>query len=351
MLEPLYRKEINSAAVIRFVGQELSAGSRIAVLANDAIGNFVATTPLMQMLRSRYPEAELHYFGGERTRELQEASDLADHTHLFLGMSPAQQAQLMAEGAATFDLVVNVEQTALTKVLGAVLCKEGGFVCGPTMGAGGRGDLPFADDLRGDLWRDKQWIAPDLCAKYPILDSPFIGEIFCRLAYLDGQVPGYRLPSTTPPVSVPDVIVSASASLTEKLWPYEKWEGVLRWLRSRGFRVGLVGAKPSFAAAHWHGDAEPRMVDEGLVEDLRGKMSLPEVVGALKLAKLVFTIDNGILHLACGANTPTIGLYREGIHRLWAPPAKALTVLHPEPGSPVADIGVDAALEAIERAL
>ncbi len=65
----------------------------------------------------------------------------------------------------------------------------------------------------------------------------------------------------------------------------------------------------------------------------------------------MLTIDNGILHLAVASGTPTVGLFRHGIHRLWAPPSPSLTVLTPGEGQNVAGIAVQTVQEALERAL
>jgi ADP-heptose:LPS heptosyltransferase len=65
----------------------------------------------------------------------------------------------------------------------------------------------------------------------------------------------------------------------------------------------------------------------------------------------VITIDNGILHLAAATGTPTVGLFRHGIHRLWAPPFANLTVLTPGEKKAVAEIPVQVVQEAIFHAL
>jgi ADP-heptose:LPS heptosyltransferase len=67
----------------------------------------------------------------------------------------------------------------------------------------------------------------------------------------------------------------------------------------------------------------------------------------LGAAKAVLTLDNGILHLAAATTTPTVGLYRYGIHRLWAPPAPNLTVLTSGDGRRVADIEPDVVVRAL----
>ena len=116
--------------------------------------------------------------------------------------------------------------------------------------------------------------------------------------------------------------------------------------------AGLLGAPVSQQAQHWKGaSAEDELVGDGLAIDLRGAFSLPQVVGALGAAKAVLTLDNGILHLAAATSTPTVGLYRHGIHRLWAPPAPNVTVLTAGEGNPVSAIDPAAVLSALSPVL
>ena len=76
---------------------------------------------------------------------------------------------------------------------------------------------------------------------------------------------------------------------------------------------------------------------------------MPEAVGALSACKFALTIDNGVLHLACAAGVPVIGLYREGIDRLWRPPNCSVTAIIPNPSMPVSSIAVEAVRDAIEE--
>lgn len=333
----------------RYAGQALRNYSRIAVIANDAIGNFVVTTPLMQMLRTTHDPAELHYFGGTRTWELQRAGDLATCSYPLFGLRPTEA---LAQVKGRYDLVVNVERTCWSRAFTALIAGPESFVCGPCLDDEGRRDLPFLDDDRGRLAEDMEWISPDLTARYPFLKSGFIGEIFVRLAYLDGPVPPYRVATANPGEPIPDVLIATAASLPEKTWPVEKWRAVLSEAKGAGVTVGLLGAAPSAQRKYWEGEgAEEQLVVEGLVKDLRGRFSLPQVVGALSKARAVLTIDNGILHLAVAAGTPSIGLYRHGIHRLWAPPSDGLVVLTPGERREVAEISEEVVWSELRKAL
>ncbi|MCB8933594.1 MAG: glycosyltransferase family 9 protein [Fimbriimonadaceae bacterium] len=333
----------------RFTDDAWQNGWRVAVLANDAIGNFVVATPLLQRIRETKP-ASLHYFGGVRTRELEDASDLPDRTFPLHGSS-LQSAYESVRDDLPFDVVVNLEQTPHSAAF-ASLIGEGARIVGPCLAPDGRGELPFEAGSRGDLWRDTQWVAENLPARFPMLQTGFIGEIFCRLAYFDGPIPPYRVPSASPTRPVPDVLVACSASLPEKLWPEARWLEALAQLKQRGVSIGVLGAPKASQGRYWKGGTvEDVVIDRGLASDLRGAFTLPQVVGALGKARAVLTLDNGILHLAAATATPTIGLFREGIHRLWCPPAPNVRALVPESGDAVASIEPSRVVGAVNDAL
>lgn len=328
----------------RYAGEPLGDSPSIAVIANDAIGNFVVATPLLQMLRERHPRAEITYMGGLRTAELEVESDLFDRR---IALHSVPEAELPKWGALAFDWVINVEGGHRARRVAGELATR--YLTGPAE-AGGV-PVPFGTDLRSQLWEDKEWTAPDLSERYPFLGSGFIAELFCRLSYLEGPIPRYRVPMRAAD-GFPPILVAMSASLENKLWPAESWTAVLKELVARGFDVGLVGAKPNPSAPLWLGSQiEETLVASGTVLDLRGRYTLPEVAWGLSHAKLVLTLDNGILHLAAAGQAPVVGLYRQGIHRLWAPPRRDLAVLTAREGHPVESIGIRAVLEAAYVAL
>ncbi|MEQ1821464.1 MAG: glycosyltransferase family 9 protein [Fimbriimonadaceae bacterium] len=329
----------------RYFGHGLPSNPRVAVIANDAIGNFVVSTPLLQMIRRELSPSFIHYYGGTRTLEMQAASDLFEWDYPLHG-TPFGQACRDSRGP--YDLVINVERTENAMGLAGFLETPETAICGPYVGK--RGPEPYGTDDRAALWQDQNWIAEDLTEKYPFLQSGFIAEIFARLAYLEGPVPAYKVP-TEAIQSGCDILIATSASLPEKLWPLSSWLEVLKALNDHGLTVGLIGAKPSAQREHWKGDSdEESMVACGLVRDLRGAFTLPQVVGALGACRLVLSLDNGILHLACAARQDGIvGLTRFGIHRLWTPKNPGLKVLTSEPGGMVSDIPVDVVLEACRQ--
>ena len=347
------------ATMQRYRGQPLPPSPRIALVVNDALGNFAVATPLARAMKSLHPNCILDYYGGTRTAELEQASTgpgaLFDWRCDVLGSSPLnlfEVARSRMNEVGPYHLVLNLEASELHRVLAAVLGEQG-FVCGPCLAPDGRGAWDYPDDDRGDLWRDQRWASDDLSERYDFLETGFISEVFLRLAYVPplpeaewpGGVPRYALASAEPPFPTPPILISTGATLPGKTWPVERWAELLRQLSQP---CGLLGAPPKRQERFYHSaTSEGYLVEQELVQDLRGRLTLPEVVGAVQRADLIITVDNGILHFAAAFDRPTVGLYRREVIRLWAPPTPNLLALSSESG--VADIPLDAVLAAVVR--
>lgn len=336
----------------RFYGDGLSDAPRIVVLANDALGNFFAVQPLLQMLRHRYPAANIELWAGERVAELAVRDAALSSFHLqYRPPTASVVRELLSEEAPT-DWVINVENSAWPMSLASILgSKDDAFITGPSLGTNGRGQFAFEADARGDLWRDTEWTSETLTEKYPFLESGFISEIFCRQCRLAGPIPKAIIARDEPSLEVPDVLIATSASLPEKLWPVEKWLTLVRQLAAEGNSVGLLGAAPAVQNAFWKGgSAEEELLANSPLIDLRGLLTLPQVAGAIAKAKLIVTLDNGIMHLAATTPTQTVALFRHGIHRLWCPPSESVRPVVTMPNQPVAEIRGEAVWGAIAEA-
>ncbi len=321
---------------------------RVAVVANDALGNYVVSTPLLQGIRTELSPDVLDYYSGPRVQEFWSQDPRISRGISIWGRTLQEVvAELPAE---PYDLVINMEMSGWAKAITAMLSGPETVIVGPSLDPSGRKDLPFEENERGDLWRDQEWISENLNSKYPFMRTGFIGEMFYRLAYLVGELPPYIVPTTDCGIEVPDVLIAMSASLPDKLWPVEKWLQTISKLKAQGLSIGLLGAKPAVGKHHWlGGEAEDLVAKE--VRDLRGTLSLTQVADALSQPKLVLTLDNGILHIAAAGGASVVGLFRHGIHRLWAPPVRTMAVLTPGEGHEVSEIEVSRVLEASSRTM
>ena len=60
-------------SVQRFDGRDLGRAPHIAVLGSCKLGNFVAKPALLRLLRRRYPEAQIDFWGSEATADFERA--------------------------------------------------------------------------------------------------------------------------------------------------------------------------------------------------------------------------------------------------------------------------------------
>lgn len=317
----------------RRLNHEFGDSPRVAVISHQALGNYVVATPLLQMMRRRWPAAELVHVIGSRMAELAEAAP-------FCSWSTPEDVQ------GPFDWVVNLESADWAGALARDLAGDSGLVDGPCLAADGSW-LPHADTDCGRLAADPDWTGADLQARHPLLTTPFIGEIFCRVAGLEGDVPACWAPDSAPRHEA-DLILSTSATLPEKLWPEESWLAVATAATDKGWSLAVVGAKPSDQATLWQGgSAEERLIREAGARDLRGQFSLVELTGVLRGAKAVACLDNGIMHLASAAKADCCALFRHGIHRLWTQPVPWIKVMEPGPDRDVAQIAPESMISAL----
>lgn len=326
--------------------------SSIAIVANDAIGNYAIASGLAAMMRDEWRPRRLELWSGDRIADFAVDPRPFDGVRMFLRRPSAAVDELVGQARPDYDLVVNIEDSHEAKRLPRLLSSARTVVCGPASTADGA-DLPWPDDEFGRLWAERSWTSADLCRRHPFLRSPFIGEVFARLVGLAGDLRPPVVTRAAAPRDVPEVVIAMSASLPEKLWPVERWRAVLGTLtREHRVRAGLVGAKPAAQRGHWLGaDAEDAVVGEGLAQDLRGMLTLPQVADVIDRARAVLTLDNGIMHLAATSSTPVVALFRHGIHRLWAPSWGSVDAIVAPEGEAVSSIPVDQVSAAVGRAM
>jgi ADP-heptose:LPS heptosyltransferase len=307
----------------RFVGQPLPARPHVAVVFYDSIGDFVVATPLLRGLTEKYPGCIVDYFGGERTRELEEASPLLAARYSLFG-EPGSFARLpdyiaaRLAAAGPYDLAINCEAHPAACLSVALL--DPLYVVGPAFAPDLRGDLPHPD-TRVDALHREVWNDVSLLERYgDVLETQYIGEILAKLARVETDYQRTEVPYAEPPGPVPDVLIAPGANRSAKTWPRAYWQEVLDWCAARHLSVGLLGAPPPSQARYYHtlGDEELLLQNSPLI-DLRGHYTLPQVAGALRRARACLTIDNGIMHLAAAMGTPTVAIFAGSPWRLWAP--------------------------------
>jgi len=311
--------------VERFDDQPLRSRPHLAVLFQDKLGGFVVATPLLRGLKEKYVGATLDYFGGDRTAELEVACPHVDARYSLYGRAGALRdlPAFLAErerASGPYDLAINLDFNPLNAV--AVVMLDPRYVVGRCYQPDGRGELPLGQSTL-DRLQDPQtfWVGEDFLTRFgDVLGTNFIGEIFCRLARVETDFHRAEVPWTAPPIAVPDVLIATGGTRTAKLWPTASWKRLIDLCTDAGLKVGLLGAAPNVQrSAYGSADGESQLLKQTRLVDLRGKLTLPQVAGALRAARGCVTIDNGIMHLANAVATPTVAIFGASPWELWAP--------------------------------
>ncbi len=325
----------------RFDDQPLRRHPHIAVLFQDKLGGFVAATPLLRGLKEKYPGAVVDYFGGERTEQLESACPYIDARYSLYGPTEAIRAlgefiRVREESTGTYDLAINLDFSPLNAVVTAALAPT--YVVGRCFRSDGRGELPPGNTSYDELLLPTTlWASEDLVAHYGgILKSNFIGEIFCRLARVETEFHRTEVPVASPRVDIPDVLIATGGTRTAKLWSPTSWKQLLNHCDGDSVTVGLLGATAQVQqVAYGSARLEADLLASSRLVDLRGRLTLPEVAGALQLARACVTIDNGIMHLAAAVQTPTLAIFGASPWDLWAPRVPWLHLVLPTEPCPL----------------
>ena len=199
-------------SVQRFDGRDLDKTPHIAVLGSCKLGNFVATLPLLRLLRRRYPGAQIDFWGSEATADFERALcgdgqplnwriswDQPD-TEGVNGLSRleaiANAATHRHREAGPLDLAINCDGfNPLTQTLTSWL--QPTWVAGGSLRADGRGPLAWGDLPQQRFLADPDWDSPGFLARYAEqFNSNYIAELLCQWPFLNQMTTILDLSST-----------------------------------------------------------------------------------------------------------------------------------------------------------
>lgn len=321
----------------RFDDQPLGARPHIAVFASDKVGNFVVITPLLRGLRRKYPGCVVDFFGGEITRDFEEACPYIDARCSLYGGAPdeflGRLGGFLAErraAAGPYALAINCDEFSELNVV-VVTAVAPRFIAGGALTSDFRRRMPRRDDPYDRLLADDDWNGAGFVARHaPLVGSNYIGEIFCRLARLDDTDTdpfATEVSVAPPPFATPDVLLHVTTTRSAKQWPVAGWAEVAQWCAARGLTVGLLGHRAEVERQLYNaGGDEEWLLANAPVVDLRGETRLTELAGAFARARAAVCVDAGPMHIAAAVGCPTVAVFGvddegDGASplRLWAP--------------------------------
>jgi ADP-heptose:LPS heptosyltransferase len=317
----------------RFANQPLRSQPHIAVFSSTKVGNFVVTTPLLRGLKEKYPDCVLDFFGSDITCDFETHCPHIDWRFSLYTKRPdflealTDSVRDRRALAGPYDLAINCDEFSELNLV-AVTAIRPTYIAGAGLSPDFRHKFGAGDDPVQRLLQDTDWDSPAFLQRYrDTLTSNYIGEIFCRMVYVETDFFKLELPSQPPHFDVPDILVHITTTRPAKMWPVKSWQQLIEWCEQQGLTVGLVGSSPTVQQALYHsGSTEDDLLKTTSLIDLRGQTSLIELAGAFKRARACVSVDAGPLHIAAAVGCPTLAIFGNGAEgdgaspvRLWAP--------------------------------
>jgi lipopolysaccharide heptosyltransferase II len=323
---------------------ELAPINTILLIRPGGIGDAVLLIPMIDAVKSAYPDAVIDILAEKRNSAIFRLS-----SHVRNVFHYDRPAELFRALRTAYDVVIDTEQWHR---LSAVIAR---MTRAPVL-------IGFATNERSRLFTHRAAYSQD----------DYETESFFRLLEPLGIEPSEV---SRPFLAVPGkatergdtllgefterafVTIFPGASIPERQWGADKFGKVAEMLAALGVAVVVVGGGDD------KGQGEV-IVAGGAGLNLAGRTSLSETAAVIRKSALLLSGDSGVLHIAVGLGVPTVSLFGPGRARKWAPrgerhmvinkglPCSPCTTFGTTPPCPVAaqcmnDITVDEVFNAV----
>jgi len=291
---------------------------KILIIRPGGIGDAVLLLPAINSLKAKLPDSEIDILSEKRNAEIFSFSKEINRTYLYdmdSGLSKCLRNR--------YDVVIDTEQWH--RLPAAVAYLTGAAV-----------RIGFDTNERARLFTHRIPYSHDDYEVYSFLhlieplinssgvtfdiDKPFLNME--GTPSIDSQSPVANLQSPISGLQSHVIAIFPGASVGERRWGGDRFGKVARALRSKGYRVVILGSgadsREAAGIREYTGDCI----------DLTGKTDIKDVAVILKLSKLLLTADSGLMHIAYAVGTATVSLFGAGIEKKWAPRGENHIVLN-----------------------
>ena len=287
---------------------------RILLLRHDRIGDAIVSTPIVSLIRERFPAATIGLLLGRRNRAAASLIPGVDMVHSLDGRPRGYLAIAGELRRCRYDVVINL--LAKDSASGALLTVLSG--AGYRIGFQGEATTIYDRAIAHPkapahiVSETSLLLAPLGIA--PIGSRPAMrAELLSITLPIDAQIAGLRFwEGIKRDIDSPRIVVNISASSPSKLWSDDHTRELLDWLRSDGATVAAAAAPPD----HQRLEA---IIGPGGHAALPVTSSLAEFAALLAPADIIITPDTSIVHIAAALARPVVMLSASSAARSWGP--------------------------------
>jgi ADP-heptose:LPS heptosyltransferase len=312
---------------------EASAHPRILIIRRDNIGDLVCTTPLIDALRARYPEAWLGALVNSYNADVLAGNPALDAVHVYEKLKH-RSGSLLSNISNRMRLASSLRGKKLDEVLAPSAWPQALKIAARLGAARVLSSSPLWEaDPRHEVER-----AFSLGAALGVQGAPGPMRIFpdaATVAAVKKSVPAGR----------PLVAIHISARQAIRRWPLQRYAALIKEL-GRSATVMLLWSPGAAGDSRHPGDDDAaRCFPE--MENL-AKVATPDLrtlVAALSLADRVICPDGGAMHLAAALGKPVVALWADSPVERWRPWQVPHRVVRPESKN-LADLDLGPVLDA-----
>jgi ADP-heptose:LPS heptosyltransferase len=311
---------------------EASARPRILILRRDNIGDLVCTTPLIDALRARHPDAWIGALVNTYNADVLAGNPALDAVHAYEKMKH-RSGSLLSNLFKRIRLVSSLRSEKLDYVLapsatpqalrlaGRVKAKR--VIAGDASPSGDRHEVERAFALGASL--DVQG-APGPMRVYP--DRAKVDELRKRL-----------------PPGKPLVAVHISARRPAQRWPEDRFSHLIGKIKRQAAVMLLWSPGAADDPRHPGDDARARIIVAQAEPIAVPTPDVGTLIAALSLADRVVCPDGGAMHIAAALGKPVLALFGDSPVERWRPWQVPHRVVRP-PSRNLADLSLAAVLDA-----
>lgn len=315
---------------------ELPPCASILLIRNDRLGDAIISTPVMNLLRERFPDARIDIVLGRRNAAIASLLPSIDHAHVVqTGISGLLKSRA-ALRARRYDVVVNLHFDDSSSA--AIL----------TIASGSRHRVGFEGDLGGiyDFAVPHPSHRPHIVEATSLLLAPFGIEPIVRMPVRANDYLRLNEPSgsSNRHTSIGSeeplrIVFSISSSDSNRSWPDEKVIELIRRLQSEVMSVDVIGTPADSSRVR-------SIVDASGAQGVTATESFAAFVTRLNEYDVVITPQTSTVHVSSALRKATVLLNTDSeSDRQWTPwgvPQRVLSA-----GARVADLSVESVVNAV----
>jgi ADP-heptose:LPS heptosyltransferase len=312
---------------------EASARPRILILRRDNIGDLVCTTPLIDALRARYPQAWLGALVNSYNADVLAGNPALDAVHVYEKLKH-RSGSLLSNLFKRLKLASSLRGAKLDYVLAPSAWPQALKMAARLKAANVLSSSPlWESDPRHEVER-----AFSLGAALGVHGAPGPMRIFPDAATVAAM-------RTTVPARRPLVAIHISARQEIRRWPLQRYAALAKELARSAAVMLLWSPGAANDPRHPGDDAAARSFPE--MENL-AKVATPDLrslIAALSLADRVICPDGGAMHVAAALGKPMLALWADSPVGRWEPWQVPHRVVRPESKN-LADLELGPVLDA-----